>query len=739
MRGDVPRGMRRLILFLALLAFIPPLQLAGQSAPRLRGVVLTPEKSPVPGVNVFIVETLEGALTDSVGRFSIALSGGGLPATLLARRVGFQQFQRVVTATDTTGGVAITLTRGATSLAPITVQAGAITAGNERGATLTSLEVVTTPGTAADINRAIQLLPGVQPVDDGTALFVRGGDYTETKVFINEAVLLNPAQLLTPSGTFVGTVDPFQLDGIFFSSGGFGARYGNALSGVVGLRTRGTATRHAATLGGGLAAWSADGALRASEHLTLRVAGNRNDLSPFLRLNSNPRGFAPPPRGRDLSASATYTYGLAGEVKVYTVDQTNVIGIPIDDPGFRATFDSDVASNLLVATWKDVRGAFAPLVSVSRSRLDRREGFGAFNLNAGQDLRTLFGQLSWERSPGTTLRLGAEVEHLVSDMRGSVPGGDDRRPGARTTVWRIDRPGTRTGAFVEGDLQPLPTLRIVPGLRADRSTLTGRTTLDPRVNAAWQPGGAVSLTAAWGIYHQVPDPLFYSDSLGRSGLPSMRAEQRVLGVQWGEPSTTLIRVEAYEKHYRDLSLLSRDNLVATDGVGRSRGMDLFFKGRIPGLDIETRTTLNLLRARRTAPETGTTTRAAFDVPRSYSFIAEKLLPRGWRSALTWRTSSGRPYTPVASAAFDTTSDIWVPRFGVPNSGRFPDLKRLDLSASWYRPLRPGVQSVLYLSLSNVFDRDNTQGWKYSDNYRTRTPVRSIFNRSVYFGASLIWQ
>ncbi len=75
------------------------------------------------------------------------------------------------------------------------------------------LEVVTTPGTSADIHRAIQLLPGVQAVDDGTARFVRGGDYTETRVFMNEAQLLNPQQLLTPTGTFVGTVDPFQLEG----------------------------------------------------------------------------------------------------------------------------------------------------------------------------------------------------------------------------------------------------------------------------------------------------------------------------------------------------------------------------------------------------------------------------------------------------------------------------------------------------------------------------------------------
>ncbi len=704
----------------------------------IKGVVVSADERPIVGANVFVLETLDGVLSDSSGRFTIRLTSG-FPATLMVRRLGFQQAQRVLAAADTALSLRMVLERGATNLVPITVQAGAITAGNERGATLTALEVVTTPGTAADINRTIQLLPGVQSVDDGTALFVRGGDYTETKVLLNEAVLLNPAQLLTPSGTFVGTVDPFQLDGIFFSSGGFGARYGNALSGVVGLRTRGATARSTGTLSAGLAAWSGDAAVRVNNRFTIRAAGNRNDLTPFLRLNANPRGFSPPPRGRDLSLSATYTYGLAGELKVYGISQTNVVGVPIDDPGFSATFDSDVASNLVVATWKDVRGAFAPLVSVSRSTLDRREGFGAFNLNAGQELRTVFSQLAWERSPRLTLRVGGEIEHVVSDMRGSIPNETDRSSGSRTTLWRIDRPGTRNGGFVEADLRPHATIRLQSGLRADRSTLTGRATTDPRVSAAWQPQSFVTFTVAWGLYHQVPDPLFYSDSLGRSNLPAMRSEQRVVGVQLGNPAAGLVRVEAYDKQYEDLSLISRDYRVATGGVGRSRGIDLFLKGRIPVLGVDTRTTLSLLEARRTAPETGTVERATFDVPRSYAFIAEKLLPRGYRAGLTWRTSSGRTYTPVTSAAYDATEETWVPAWGTPNSGRFPELRRLDVSASRYMPITPSLQGVFYLSLSNVLDRDNTQGWRYSPDYQTRTPVRSIFNRSVYFGASLIRQ
>jgi hypothetical protein len=44
--------------------------------------------------------------------------------------------------------------------------------------------------------------------------------------------------------------------------------------------------------------------------------------------------------------------------------------------------------------------------------------------------------------------------------------------------------------------------------------------------------------------------------------------------------------------------------------------------------------------------------------------------------------------------------------------------------------------VSYVSLVNVLDRRNVQQWRYSADYATRRPVRSIFNRSVYFGATL---
>ena len=714
-------------------AFAEPV-LAQNARTTIRGVVRS-LTGPVAGANVFVLETLDGVLTDSSGTFAIQASAP-LPLTLYVKRIGFVPFQRVLT---DAAPVSVTLERSAPVLQPITVQAGAYTASDERGATLTPLEVVTTPGTSADINRAIQLLPGVQAVDDGTALFVRGGDFTETKAFLNEAPLLNPVQLLTPSGTFVGTVDPFQLDGIFFSSGGFGARYGDALSGVIGLRTRGAATRSTATLGAGLAAFSADGAARVSPYLTLRVAGNRFDLQPFLRVNEAARSFAPPPHGREVSASATVTYRPSAEIKFFGIDQTNIVGVDLDEPSFSGTFDSDVASRLLVTTWRDVFGRLAPLLSVSETRLTRHEHYGAFALDAAQRQRQVHAQLAWEASPTFLLRGGGEVERLASDLAGSLPkAAYDQSEGARTTLFSVDQTGSRSGLFIEADWRAGAALRLTPGIRTDRSSLTDKRTFDPRLSAAWRLAGALTLTGALGWYHQVPDPMFFSDSVGMAGLEPMRSRQAVVGLQAGE-GPLMLRIEAYSKRYDDLALQTRDYRVRPGARGSSRGIDVFYKGPLLVAGIELRTISSFLVAKRSDPESGRIARAPFDVTSTHAIIAERGFASGVRLGVSYRSATGKPYTPIVGATYDPARNLYVPTYGASMSERFPSLRRMDISISRFRPLTPSLASVMYASVSNVFDRANVQSWKYSRDYTKREGNKSIFNRAVYFGASLMWQ
>lgn len=201
----------------------------------------------------------------------------------------------------------------------------------------------------------------------------------------------------------------------------------------------------------------------------------------------------------------------------------------------------------------------------------------------------------------------------------------------------------------------------------------------------------------------------------------------------------MLRVEAYHKRYEDLALQSRDFRIVPGGRGSSRGVDFFYKGRLPFGGIEMRSISSYLVARRSDPASGVLVNAAFDVRSTHAIIAERGFANGVRLGATYRSASGKPYTPITGASFDAPRNVYVPMYGAEMSERFPGLRRFDVSLSRFRPLSPSLLSVVYASLSNVFNHENVQSWSYSRDYTQRVAVPSIFNRSVYFGASLIWQ
>ncbi|HUQ81540.1 MAG TPA: carboxypeptidase-like regulatory domain-containing protein [Gemmatimonadaceae bacterium] len=709
---------------------------AGGRARTVRGIVEGSDSRPIDAANVFIIETLEGAVTREDGRFAIPTAATG-PLTLIVRRLGFTEQRRIIAESDT-ASLVFKLAPSGVSLAAVAVQAGQYTASEERGATLTPLEVVTTPGTAADVNRAIQSLPGVQAGDEGTALFVRGGDFTETRVFLNDAGLLTPVQLQSPSGTFTGTVDPFLLDGIFFSSGGFGARYGDALSGIAALKTQGRPSRSSATVSAGLAALSGSGALKLSPDVSLRFAGNRSNLEPMFRLNGTRRSYDPPPHGSDLSGSAIVSYRETGEVKLFAIQQTNALAFGVEDASYDGNFSVDSHGRLGVATWRDVFGVVSPTVTLAASHNESATDFGAFRLANQSDHAQLFAQAEWSAPAGITMRAGGELDRLDASYKGSIPAsGYDVKPGARTTVIASERTGDRTAGFVEADWRPLTQGRLVAGVRTDRSTLTDERTVDPRLSAAWVAALGVTFTAALGVYHQVPDPLYFDDSLSAgSALASMRARQRILGAQVGGEAR-MLRIEAYDKRYEDLAQRTRDYGVVTGGRGTARGMDVFAKGTGP-LGTTGRLSYSYVSSRRTDPDAGVVTRSAFDVTHTMTAVAERSMFGGLRASVAYRFATGRPFTPVSGATYDAQQRVFVPSYGAPMSERLPDFRRLDFSTSYFRQLSPSLQSVVFVSLMNVLDRNNAQRYRYNADYSQRHLVSSLFERSVYFGGTITW-
>ncbi|MFI5229256.1 MAG: TonB-dependent receptor plug domain-containing protein [Gemmatimonadales bacterium] len=715
------------------------LRAAGAQAPapidssklELRGVV-TADGSPAAGVNVFNVETLNGVVTRSDGRFAIRWPGSTTaPFRLAVRKVGFKPIDstfvmppaQLLLALEPLGRLETTR-----------VLAGRFTAGAERTAALSPLEVMTTPG-GGDVNSAVKTLPGVQNADEGTGLFVRGGDYTETRTFIDGAPMFTAYQFAAPTGSVAGTINPFLTDGITFSAGGFGARWGNTLSGIVDLRPQGRPQSTYGSVNATLLSVGAGGGVRLDHGLGASATLGFSDLSTLFELNGNPRGYAPPPHGNTESAQGVWEYSGTGRITVFGLEQHNTMGIAVDDPSLATTYYSNRRSDIVMASLRDTIGSWRPFVSASTSGLARGDSEAIYRTSSA--LRTWQGRAEMERqwSPRFTAMVGTEVERLATRFDVRTPAvGYDLTPGAATNRAMFDRSADRDAEYGQVELWPLSTVELIAGARSDRSGFATRRSTDPRVSAAWRVTGPLSLTGSVGSYHQVADPA-YLDEAQMEKLPAIRADMAIAGAQVGD-GDQFVRLEMWRKQYRDLVALTRDFAAVSGLRGRARGLDVF--ARSPGpAGSRIRLTWSAAQSRRDDPNTLIEAPSPFDITNSVTAVVERDWANGWHAGVSERLATGRRFTDVVSATRDSAAQVFVPRYGAPDADRVPAYRRADIAISRASALSGGRFLVVFGAIQNPFNTVNVYSYTWTHDYATRVPVRSAINRTLFIGANLV--
>ncbi|MFI5230704.1 MAG: TonB-dependent receptor domain-containing protein, partial [Gemmatimonadales bacterium] len=471
------------------------------------------------------------------------------------------------------------------------------------------------------------------------------------------------------------------------------------------------------------------------ERLGVHATAARNDTDLLFKLNGATRTYAPPPNGEDFSASVVYDYRSSGEIKTFAIDRRSALGVGVHDPSFDGGYTSETHSTMVVGTWKDLFGAFAPTVSLACQSVNGDDGLGVFDLGDRERWTQLFAQAAWSATNRLTIRAGGDLDWRGARFVGSKAlSQSDQAPSARFVVIDALPRGARDGAFSEADLRAFENLRVIVGLRTDYSSFSRIRTADPRLSLAYK-AGAATFTAAAGEYHEVLDPLYYAQGLGKPGVGPEAARQIVAGVQAGE-ERDIARIEIYDKRYTDLSGFTADERTLVDGGrGRARGVDLFVKRQLWPF-FSTRFTYTYVDSRRTDPATGLMARAPFDITNSMTLIGEQALPRGWSVSGAVRYATGKPYAPVVGATFDSTEQVWRPSYGAANSLRLPNARRVDLSLSRLTRPSPSTTLVYFAEIENLFDRDNVYEYTYDADYTRRIAVRSLFNRSFYVGASL---
>jgi tetratricopeptide (TPR) repeat protein len=616
----------------------------------------------------------------------------------------------------------------------LVVRASGIRMDDRQGGTsLRRLDVLTTPGGTADVMQAFQTVPGATRAGEGSDLYVRGGDPAEAPVFVDGARLIYPGRYESLNGGVMGVLDSNVIRSAYFSSGGFSARYGDALSGVLDVETEGrpdgrlvqlnlntvqAGTVFRTPLGEHAGAW---GSLRVS------------DGSLMLAMHGRGGEFARAPRALEGMAGAQWEPREGTGVRVVALLDGDRAARDVESHGYQGAFRSRGGNRMLGVSARTLRPDGRLGVRANLSLAERETGFGFGVLDRTRTDRALRGRLDGDAALGVGGRLRAGVEGAALDARerGTVPTTDRLAPGAPMRALDGEaRTATHLGAYAEVEKPLGSRTALVAGLRADRLPGEDAWTLDPRLALAWSAGDW-TLRLGGGRFHQGRWRTRYGvpDAGTPSGTPRSARHLVASAERRGEPS---VRVEAYGKRYGDYVAAGDGPRIA---AGDASGVDAIVRwtrqARLNGwvtysyLDGEVEL------------EGGERVPSAVDVTHTLTGVAKLSLGKRWEVGSTLRYGTGRPFTPVVGADADPErGGAPRPVFGAAHGGRLPDYRRLDGRVTRLVTL-PGGSGVVYLEMLNLLDRENFAAYTYDAGYRQRRGVPSFFSqRTLVLGTGI---
>ena len=517
--------------------------------------VVTDGREPMAGANVFIIGTIDGCLTDSLGRFEFATSKTGE----LSIKATFIGFEDAVLTTTESQDLLIRMREQATTINEVVVTASTYSFGkSDNFKTMDALDVVMSGNSCGDIVAALQTLPGTQKVGENGKLYVRGGESDECQTFINGMHVLVPYSTNIENNAVRGRFSPFLFKGINFSLGGYGGEYGQALSSVLPMETTDVATGDKLGVSASLVDWNIGGT-KAFASSSLSFNADYTSMGLYDALFPDRINWTRP--YRKLSGEAQYKAELssASVLKSYIGYDFTTLGQHVDNR-MLSLYEHNIYAN---ATLKSNIGrGYSLFTGIANSSVIN-------DIDDAQILGDHYHNLRNE------IHLKAEVRKVYSSVLKMSAGVEDY---LRHSTKRYDNSHYRLdynllAAHTDAQLRIVPKLFLNLSARVENASYDGGWLLMPRATLSYVPNKRFQLSAMLGKYSQTAD----DDYIVMSGkrMAQSTANHAILSMQY-EIRNTLLRIEPYYKKYHNLPLIA-NGLYTADGYGTSKGVDVFIE------------------------------------------------------------------------------------------------------------------------------------------------------------------
>ena len=227
--------MRNFSFLLPLFLFIST-HITAQEA-TIEGIILDENDVPVPGANISYANG--GTQTNENGYYELNLPANQ-EVVLTITYVGFKKIETTISPITANKKVELNFV-----LKTDVEQIGTVTITGNRnnrveGITTISPETIRKiPGANAGVENLLKTLPGVTSNNELSSQYaVRGGNYDENLVYVNEIQVYRPFLIRSGQQEGLSFVNTDMVRNVEFSAGGFQAKYGDKLSSVLDITYR---------------------------------------------------------------------------------------------------------------------------------------------------------------------------------------------------------------------------------------------------------------------------------------------------------------------------------------------------------------------------------------------------------------------------------------------------------------------------------------------------------------------
>ncbi len=715
---------------------------------KISGMVKDARGKKLIGASITLKDTYDGATTDSSGNYSFTTTETGAHI-LSATSVGFSTVNQAINIDKEPLGVNFSIKEELNELKAVTVTAGAFAAGDSKRAVtvLNSIDVATVGGGNADITSAIKTLPGAQQVGEQEGLFVRGGAGYETKQFIDGTLVNNPYFASVPDIASRGRFLPFLFKGTVFSTGGYSALYGQALSSTVILESIDLPEKTAANLslsplfvGGGIQY------LNKKKTASWGINYGYTNLVAYFNIVKQTPDFFKIPVLQNADANFRVKTKSGGIIKYYTTFGTSDLGLrrpDIDSLSLKDAFrikNTNWYNNLswrenLGKGWKmNLGSSFSTnkdnIMQQLQNGLNQPQYFDMskywlfyknFNMERLDNVSQVKAVFEKKLGGLNAIRFGGEYWNSLSKFN------------FNDSAYKLV--DNYQALFAETDIYVTNNLAAKIGARFEHSSIIDKVNLAPRISVAYKVGEGASVSAAYGMFYQKPEnsQLFYTRNLGYT-----EATHYIINYQ-KLTNDRIFRIEAYYKKYNDLvKTVPLNYQYATynnAGSGYAQGVELFFRDKKTFKNLDYWVSYSYLDTKRDYLNFPEKMQPNFATPHTLSLVVKRFIMK-WKTGIsgTYSFATGRPF-------YNLQYNYLNNKYFIGDKGTTKPYNTLGLSV-YYVPSvgkkDAKTNTVLFASVTNALGTNLVYNYNYSFNGMNKQEINPPAKRFYFIGAFFSW-